>query len=125
MPYTKQVWKYSNEVGKIPINPDNLNHMEDGIYNAGTHGAYTATLAADDWVGASAPYTQTVTVTGILSTDNPIVDLVQSATQSTAESELEAWAYISKIVTADGSITATCYADKPTVDLNIQLKAVR
>lgn len=31
MAYVKQTWKYEGEVGAIPINPVNLNHMESGI----------------------------------------------------------------------------------------------
>lgn len=92
---------------------------------AGIETTYTATLSAANWTGTSAPYTQTVTVTGMLASDNPTTDIVQSATQATAETELEDWGYVSKITTAANQITATCYTDKPTINLNIQLKVVR
>jgi len=84
---------------------------------------YTATLTAAGWTG-SGPYTQTVTVTGIASTDEPIVDVLLSSNNAIAAAELEAWAMVSKITTGTNSITATCLEDKPTVNLNIRIKVV-
>ncbi len=85
---------------------------------------YAATLLAGSWSGAG-PYTQAVTVSGILATDTPLVDLVQSDTVSTAQAQLEAYGYISRIDTQAGGILATCYDDKPGVDLTLALKGVR
>lgn len=89
-----------------------------------TTATYTATLTAEGW-SASAPYTQTVAVAGILATDNPIVDIVLSGATETAQNELEAWGNISRIQTQDGNILATCFDDKLTVALNVQLKVVK
>lgn len=76
------------------------------------------------WLGSSAPYSKTVTVTGILETDTPIIDVVMSGTYSTDEARIEAWGYIYRAVTANGSITF--YAtEKPSVELPIQIKVVR
>ena len=83
----------------------------------------TATLTAAGWTG-SGPYTQTVTVTGIASTDEPFVDVLLSSNNATAAAELEAWAMVSKITTSTNSITAVCLDDKPEVNLNIRLKVV-
>lgn len=85
---------------------------------------YTATLSTS-WSGSSAPYTQTVTVSGITSSDTPIIDVVLSSTTSTALSQLEAWGCVSKITTSTNSITATCLEDKPITAIPIQLKVVR
>ena len=92
-----------------------------------TTAQYTATLLAANWadVSGNAPFTQTVNVQGILSTDSPFVDVVLSSSSSTAMSQLESWSCVSKIETAAGSITATCFEEKPTIDLPIQLKVVR
>lgn len=84
---------------------------------------YTATISTT-WSG-SGPYTQTVTVTGITSSDTPIVDVILSTTTSTALNQLEAWGCVSKIETATDSITVTCLEDKPTTAIPIQLKVVR
>lgn len=84
---------------------------------------YTATLSTT-WSG-SGPYTQTVSVAGMLAADNPIADVVLSATTATAKAQLEAWGLVGRITTANGSITATCYDSKPTTAIPIQLKVVR
>lgn len=84
---------------------------------------YTVTFPAADWLGDTAPYTQTVAVEGILATDSPIVDILLTEGNETAE--LEAWGYIGRIDTAADSITVTCFEDVPAVDLNLQIKVVR
>jgi len=87
------------------------------------HAVLTATLDTT-WSGSAAPYSQTITVNGITSTDTPIVDVVMSGTYTTDQSRLEQWGYVYRITTADNSITV--YAtDKPTVELPIQIKVVR
>ena len=84
---------------------------------------YTATLSTS-W-SSSAPYTQTVTVSGITSSDTPIIDVVLSSTTSTALNQLEAWGCVSKITTDSNAITATCLEDKPSTAIPIQIKVVR
>lgn len=84
---------------------------------------YTATIPAAGWTG-SGPYTNSVTVTGILASDRPDIDLVASGDFATAKSEIEAWGLVYRAVTAANSINF--YAtEKPTVALNVQIKAVR
>lgn len=76
------------------------------------------------WSGSAAPYSKSVTVTGILATDTPIIDVVMSGTYATDKARQEAWAYIYRAVTANNSITF--YAnEKPTVELPVQIKVVR
>lgn len=88
---------------------------------------YTTTLTTLGWADTSgnAPFTQTVNIQGILATDTPIIDVVLSSTSETAKSQLEAFSCLSKIETADGSITATCLDTKPTIDIPIKLKVIR
>lgn len=85
---------------------------------------YTATISTS-WSGSSAPYIQTVTVNGILSTDNPIVDVVLSSTLETAKGQEKAWACVSRIVTSANTLTVYCNTKKPTTAIPIQLKVVR
>lgn len=85
---------------------------------------YSATLPTGGW-STSAPYTQTITVSGIRATDTPLVDVVLSATLATRLAQREAYGYVGMIVAATDSITVTCDEDKPTVDLTISLKVVR
>ena len=84
---------------------------------------YTATIAAAGWTG-SGPYTNSVTVNGLLTTDTPTMDLVASSTYATAESEIADYAYIYKATCAANTLTV--YATQaPSVGLNIQLICVR
>lgn len=98
---------------------------DDALLNTkATTTLYTATLLSSGW-SSSAPYTQTVSVSGILSTDTPIADVVLDVVTSTAMTQISAWMCVSNIETADGSITATCFETKPEIDIPIQLKVVR
>lgn len=85
----------------------------------------SCTLAANGWTGASAPYTQTVNVANILATDRAYVDLSVSSTTATGIDEIENWAYISKVESGTGTLTFTCYEDKPDIDLNVNVQVVR
>lgn len=97
------------------------------VWTAGTHQeladkpfSFTGTLTTSGWTGTSAPYTQTVTVTGILaSAPPPVIDVELSSTWSTALTEEEAWGLIKKITYADNSLTFYANA-KPTVALNFK-----
>lgn len=85
---------------------------------------YTATIPTTGW-SSSAPYSVNVTVSGLLATDNPVVDVVLSSTADTAKAQLEAWGKVGRIVTAANSITVYCYEEVPTTAIPIQLKVVR
>src|SRR5690606_4466442 len=74
------------------------------------HGIITATVLAEDWEGDEAPYTNTVSIPGVLATDNPIVDVIDID-----GSVQDAWGTIFRVVTSDGLIIF--YAlEKPDVD---------
>ena len=111
--------------GSTPaINAVNLNKMEQGIFDAATTVDYTVTIPSTSWTGASAPFTKSVTVTGILSTDVPIVDIVATGTYATDLIITENWGKIYRITTATNSITV--YATEvPSADIPIILKVVR
>ena len=82
---------------------------------------YTATIGTS-WTGTTAPYTQTITVTGIKAADIPIVDIYLADTDyEDVEDELTAYSYIYRITTAANAITV--YASEPTdVPIKIQMK---
>lgn len=84
----------------------------------------TCTALAADWVGASAPYTQTITVNGLTSSLNPVIDVVISSTVQTGLEEQKQWGYITKATTGTNSLTLSCYENKPTIDLNIMIEVV-
>lgn len=96
---------------------------------AATTATYEATFLAAGW-SAAAPYQQTVAVAGITVLDNPIAgqlfrDDEEEGAAAYNTQALEEWGYVSRITTAEGSITGICFEDKPTVDIQVQLKVVR
>ena len=112
-----------NRIGTLgdPIYPDNA--VTKG-YVDGKRITKAATIPTN-WSGSSAPYTQSVSVTGILSTDAPHITPVYSSTLETALMEKDAWAMISKAETSNGTITFTCFEDKPTTAISIQIEVIR
>lgn len=116
-------------LGYTPAATD-LSNVDDGtvtgakIADGAVSQKFTATIPAAGWTGDSAPYTNSVAVTGLLAADTPIVDMVPSDAYETAEAEIEAYANIYRMVAVDNQLTAYA-AEKPTVDINIQLRVVR
>ena len=97
------------------------------VWTAGTHQeladkpfSFTGTLTVAGWTGTYAPYTQAVSITGILaSAPPPIIDVELSTTWDTALQEEEAWTLIKKVSYANNSLTF--YAnERPIVALNFK-----
>lgn len=84
---------------------------------------WTATITTT-WSG-SGPYTQSVTVSGILTSDMPHITPVYSSDNATALAQKEAWACVSKAVTAANAITFSCFEDKPAAEIPIQIEVMR
>ena len=90
----------------------------DGFAKTAT---YSATVGTS-WTAKTGYVQQTITVKGILATDNPIIDLV--ATTADFEAQQEAWGKVFKVTTAANAITL--YASEATkTKINLQLKVVR
>ena len=92
-------------------------------YVDGKRAAYTATLGTG-WTG-SGPYTQTVAVSGILATDMPHITPVYDAANATAIAQKKAWNCVSKAEAAAGGIKFTCFENKPTTAIPIQIEVTR
>lgn len=85
---------------------------------------YTGTLASASWTGASAPYSQTITVTGMASTDNAVTDVALTGTYATDQAILTNFAIVYRMVSGTNQVTA--YANAiPTADIPLQFKIVR
>lgn len=90
-----------------------------GTDYAGASETVTATLLAANWTGDAAPYSYTLTVSGVTATSN---QEVLPALNITAE-QLEALqsANIQDGGQAANSMTLKAYGDKPTIDLPIRV----
>lgn len=86
--------------------------------------SYTITLPSTGWTN-SAPYSQTVTVNGILATDTPYIAPVYSSTSSTATAEKKAWNFVSMAESFDNTVVFTCFNNKPATNLNLKIEVVR
>lgn len=86
--------------------------------------SFNFTLLSTNWQGTSAPFTQTVAVPNTTSVMKSVVDVILSATNSTAISEQQAWSLIGYIDVLEGTIKATCLEEKPTVNLNVHMWGV-
>lgn len=86
---------------------------------------YHVTFKASNW-SLSAPYTQTVPVIGIKESDYPIIDVDSSVISSDENGDyLGAWALIGRVSTANGSVTAYCYQEKPKVDISVNIVVIK
>lgn len=83
------------------------------------------TLLATNW-SASAPYTQTVDVSGLKATDKP--RMMSAVTKSTPASTAKIWEKMAGMVKAgealDGRASFYCLEKKPTSDFKIKLVGV-
>ena len=113
-------WGISTLVGRYYTAYDHDTFVDNLI---AINGVKTAIILSDAWVGASAPYTQEIAVTGILDTYTPsIAPLYDGANLALAISQKTAWNMIDRIITFNGGLVATCLTSKPTTSINVQIK---
>lgn len=100
------------------------NEMGETISKKAETAVYTGTFKSSGW-SSSKPYIQTITVSGILFTDTPFVD-VDLTDVSDGTDIIDAWMCVGRVTaTADNEIVGYCYEEKPTVNIPIILKVVR
>lgn len=95
----------------------------DGAASTATYNVNVTETWTEDTVNGG--YTQTVAVAGILSTDNPIADVILGSDIEANATYLEAWSCVTRITTSDDSITLYANGDAPTSAFTCQLKVVR
>lgn len=98
------------------------------VYDLAKGKAETVTLTGEisaTWQGTSAPYTQDVIVEGIQATDSPWISVVYSSENALATEQNKSWNMVGRGVTDANKITFTCFEEKPTVAIPIQVKVVR
>lgn len=85
---------------------------------------YIGNLAIDNWNGDTAPYTQTINMSGITADNSPIIDLIVSDDIAIGKEEITQWSYITKATTGENIITFSCYEKKPSISMNFKVKVV-
>lgn len=85
---------------------------------------YHGVFSAAGWSG-EAPYTQEIQIAGVLQTDYPFVDIDLSDVED-ATAVIEGWKMVGRCtVSADNTVIAYCYEEKPEVDIPVVFKVVR
>ena len=86
---------------------------------------FNAVIKADGWSTGATPYVNTVTIIGIRDTDSPHAAPVYSNINSVAIVQEEAWNMISEGTAKTDAIVFTCFEDRPTTDIDIQVECFR
>ena len=112
-------------IAKTAANAQTIATNAQNVANAKATVVKIASALTANWIGAAAPYTQTVTIDGILEADTPHISPVYSDTLETAIAQKEAWSLVSKAVTGDGVIVFSCFEDVPSVEIPIMVEVIR
>lgn len=92
----------------------NVLGVKTGVY-ANKSTTSNATLVSTTWVGTEAPYTYTLTLSGV--NDTNVVEVLPISTITTAQEESLALARISNGTQSTDSIVLQAFGVKPTIDL--------
>ena len=85
----------------------------------------TASFTSSGW-SSTAPYTQTINVSGITADSKVVIDVnLAGQTTSAATAIIEGWGLVNDVQTGAGTLTAYCYGDKPTVALPVNIINVK
>lgn len=122
-------YKCNNLVFKPMITPnlnatyDDFVSYEDSLATNKVIATKTVTLGTSWTSNSNGYYTQTVTLSGITSSDNPVIDVVLSGTLEEMQTQQEDWSKILKVETSTD--TLIFYASEPTtVSLSVLVKGV-
>ena len=104
----------------------NVTGLRTELDNKATLKKFSVTLSSTGWSGdgTTTPYTQQITLSGVLSTNDILMNVVPSSTYTTAVSEVNQFKYISYATALNGAIKFTCLSAKPTINLNLKVFAI-
>ena len=81
---------------------------------------YTTTLTAAGWQGEAAPFTQVVSVAGVIGNNSQVVEVGLNEENTTVEQRTVARAaMLAPTARAENSVTITADGEKPTIDLPV------
>lgn len=104
---------------------DILVRVENMVQNMQTQSVYCfKVIIGTTWSGTKAPYTQTISVPGMLSTDEPTIAMAASEDIDTAQREWAAFESVYCITTGNGNIKVYSMS-KTTTPFKIQMLVVR
>ena len=103
----------------------------EGLLDVGNNlfiNRFTMTLPADNWIleNEEGPYTQQISLSGILSKDVPIIDINMTGKNTKdAIAELKNnWALVDNYeIVSNDTIKFSCWEESPTIDLPLKLIA--
>lgn len=101
-----------------------INSLSTVVSGKANTTTYNTTIENTGWEGSTAPFTKNISVSGIVSNDNPIIDIVQSGVFANDENLIAEWSKITRIVSGENILTVTANAI-PTVNIPIQIKVVK
>lgn len=116
------------DISVINSNMDKIDKNMKSVEAAATKAdrVVEITLYASRWVGSSAPYSQTVSVPGLKSTD--IIRVMSAVTSSTPLSSIDTWEKMAAMVkfgvAQNGQAIFYCPKKKPTSDFKMKLVGV-
>lgn len=113
--------KYQMILAKFTLGLSGITELEETLPD----GTRLVSVPVSGWSG-TAPYTQTVSVSGITDRDNPLFDIfVPDGTEAETGAEMvESGDCVNKLVTNNGTITLYCYAEQPTATFWLRLRGV-
>lgn len=84
---------------------------------------YQFTVPASAWLNSMAPFTQNISLSGIIATDAPVWDVVLVGSLTEKRTQRDEFGKIDEVIANNGYITLNCLDSKPTVDVIMQLVA--
>ncbi|MBQ6891178.1 MAG: hypothetical protein IJN47_01070, partial [Clostridia bacterium] len=76
------------------------------------------------WTG-SGPYIQQIGSTGITAQDRPHWGVLYSGDRAARLAQKEAFALVDELETGEDLLVFTCFGEKPSVDIRVQLEVER
>ncbi len=116
--------KAASDLATHAGNNTHITGTERTAWNGKANVLFFASTLSAVWTG-SGPYTQTVSIPGILQTDRPDVSPVLDSDPAIRSNQRDAWNMVGDVETVADAVTFTCDTEKPTVEIPIQIRVVR